>query len=129
MILVPLLLYLATWNLLKDYPNIKLKKETYHCRLLRFTIPNTIHKKQKFTEIQITDNVGATFHGFMCYSKMTNLRGSDISFHGEFFVGKRKTDVYREGNWIYVIKFIGDLCLVAILLLTLINKKVIQIYF
>ena len=58
------------------------------------------------------------FCGFMHYSEISNLRRSGITFHDTFrkvFIEKYKTDVYREGNWIYIIKSIGNLCPVKII--------------
>ena len=59
------------------------------------------------------------FCGFMRYSEVCNLRRSDVTFHDRFikvFIEKCKTDVYREGNWTYMIISTGNLCPVKILL-------------
>ena len=54
-------------------------------------------------------------------NKMHHLKyGNDIHerFHDIFmklFIERFKTDVYREGNWIYIIKATGNLCAVKIL--------------
>ena len=58
------------------------------------------------------------FCSLMGYSEISNLLGSDITFHDTFmkvFIEKYKTDVYRKGNWLYMTKSTGNLCLVKIL--------------
>ena len=54
----------------------------------------------------------------MRYSEISNLRRSNVIFHDTFmklFIEKYKTDVYREGNWVYMIKSTGNLSPVKIL--------------
>ena len=52
------------------------------------------------------------------YFAMSNLRRSGMTFHNTFmkgFMGKCKTDVYRQGNWIYMIKSTRNFCPAKIL--------------
>ena len=53
------------------------------------------------------------FSGFMRYSKISNLKMCDIKFfdtHMKLFIEKSKTDMYREGNWIFISKIDSYLC-------------------
>ena len=53
------------------------------------------------------------FCGFMRYSEICNLQRSDIYFESTYvklFIEKSKTDIYREGNWIYLSKSGSVLC-------------------
>ena len=45
--------------------------------------------------------------GILKYSEVSNLRMSDIVIHDSYmaiFVGKSKTDIYRNGSWHYLAK-------------------------
>ena len=58
------------------------------------------------------------FCSFMHHSEISNLRRSEITFYDIFmkvFIEKCKTDVRREGNLIYMIKFTRNSCPVKIL--------------
>ena len=47
------------------------------------------------------------------YREVSNLRMPDIVIHDsyvEIFIEKIKTDVYRNGNWLYLAKSIFKLC-------------------
>ena len=53
------------------------------------------------------------YAGFMRYSEISGLRRCDIifyEFHLKLFIEKSKTDVYREGNWIYISRTESELC-------------------
>ena len=53
------------------------------------------------------------FCSFTRFSQIINLCRSDISFEGMYmklFIEKTKIDVYREVNWIYIVKPTGNLC-------------------
>ena len=58
----------------------------------------------------------------MRYSEISGLRRCDVHFCDSYlklFIEKSKTDVYREGNWIYISKIQSELCPVKNLLLYL----------
>ena len=45
------------------------------------------------------------FTGFMTFSKVTSVKGCDIIFtetYMKIFIEKDKTDIYREGAWVYI---------------------------
>ena len=49
----------------------------------------------------------------MRYSEISGLRRCDVHFCDSYlklFIEKSKTDVYREGNWIYISKIQSELC-------------------
>jgi len=51
-------------------------------------------------------------------NELANIQPSDIFFHEEFvvvFVPKSKTDVYREGNYVYISKLESNYCPVEVL--------------
>ena len=59
-----------------------------------------------------------SFMGFLRYSEVSILRMSDIVIHDSnmaIFIEKRKTDIYRNGNWLYLAKLESKLCPIALL--------------
>ena len=75
------------------------------------TEPN-IYNMRTFTLINLS------FCGFLCYSKASNIRRSVIDFQPSYmkiFIEKSKKDIYRNGNWIYIVRGNPELCPVATL--------------
>ena len=59
-----------------------------------------------------------SFMGFLRYSEVSNLRMSDIVIHDSYmaiFIEKSKTDIYRNGNWLYLAKLKSKLCPMSLL--------------
>jgi len=55
------------------------------------------------------------FSGFMRFDEIVNISRSDIQFFDTYikiFIVKSKTDIYREGAWIYIAKSDSELCAV-----------------
>jgi len=62
------------------------------------------------------------YSGFMRYSEIAGLKRCDVIIcesYLKLFIEKCKTDVYREGNWIYISKSESELCPVKNLILYL----------
>ena len=58
------------------------------------------------------------FAGFFCFNELANIQPSHLTFHDDcvkIFVPKSKTDVYREGNYVYIAKLENNYCPVSIL--------------
>ena len=58
------------------------------------------------------------FAGYFRFNELANIQPNHLTFYDEFvkiFVPKSKTDVYREGNCVYVAKLRGNYCPVSIL--------------
>ena len=56
------------------------------------------------------------FSGFMRYSEISNLKLSDIVFCDtplKLFIEKSKTDIYRDGSWVFISKSDSRLCPVS----------------
>ena len=57
-----------------------------------------------------------SFAGFLRFSECQNLRRSDIKIfrdHAMLFIEKSKTDIYREGHWLFLARLNSDLCPVS----------------
>ena len=86
----------------------QIKKIYDHCIN---TEPN-IYNMRTFTLVNLS------FCGFLRYREASNIRRSDINFQRSYmktFIEKSKTDIYRNGNWIYVARGNSELCPVATL--------------
>ena len=58
------------------------------------------------------------FAGFFRFNELANFQPSHLTFHDDcvkIFVPKSKTDVYREGNYVYIAKLENNYCPVSIL--------------
>ena len=57
------------------------------------------------------------FPGFFRFNELANIQPKHLTFCGfvKIFVPRSKTDVYREGNYVYIAKLEGKYCPVAIL--------------
>lgn len=58
------------------------------------------------------------YAGFLRFSEIVNIQRSHVSFkesHLKLFIGKSKTDVYSEGNYVYISRTNSPNCPVALL--------------
>ena len=70
-------------------------------------------------DLRITALCTLGFAGFFRCSELSNILCKHIVFledHIKIFVPHRKTDVYREGNFVYIAKILSKYCPVSILL-------------
>ena len=94
-------------------------------------IPHTSHKKEALTVEQLREAVDflnqegslknmrtknimiLSFVAFLRYSECQNLRRSDFKIFDEYammFIEKSKTDMYRDGHWMFISKLNSELC-------------------
>lgn len=69
-------------------------------------------------DLRIAAVTSLGFAGFFRFNELANIQPNHLFFHEEFvkvFVPKSKTDVYREGNSVYISKFESNYCPVAVL--------------
>ena len=59
-----------------------------------------------------------SFVGFLRYSEVSELKRSDFVFEQTYlkiFIEKSKTDIYRQGNWLFISKLNSHICPISIL--------------
>ena len=59
-----------------------------------------------------------SFMGFLRYSQFSNLKMSDTVIHDSYmaiFTEKSKTDIHRNGSWLYLAKLKSKLCPIRLL--------------
>ena len=69
------------------------------------------------------------FCGFMRYSEISNVKRCDIVFcdtYMKLFIEKSKTDIYREGKWVYISKGDSDICPVKNIRVYLQNAGILE---
>ena len=59
-----------------------------------------------------------SFAGFFRFNELCNIAPNHIKFHSQYikiFVPRSKTDVYREGNYVYISASESQYCPVSVL--------------
>ena len=59
-----------------------------------------------------------SFMGLLRYSEVSNLKMSDIVIHDSYtaiFTDLSKTDIHKNGNWLYLAKLKSKLCPIRLL--------------
>ena len=99
----------------KSQPVIKKKPITTEIRRSILDI----HNKE---DANLKDRIAAlcflAFAGFFRYDELCNIVPKHIEFHSDYiriFVPRSKTDVYREGNYVFISAFRSKYCLVGVL--------------
>jgi len=69
-------------------------------------------------DIRIAALCSLAFAGFFRYIELCNIAPNHIEFHSQYikiFVPRSKTDVYREGNYVYISAWGSQYCPVGVL--------------
>ena len=69
-------------------------------------------------DLRIAALISLGFAGFFRFNELANIQPNHIFFHEEFvkvFAPRSKTDVYREGNCVYISKLDSNYCPVTVL--------------
>lgn len=73
---------------------------------------------QELAKIRIYCMFSLAFSGFLRFNELVNIRFKDIRFcpsHVELFIPRSKTDIFREGNKLYIARTNKNTCPVACL--------------
>lgn len=73
---------------------------------------------QELAKIRIYCMFSLAFSGFLRFDELVNIRFKDIRFcpsHAELFIPRSKTDIFREGNKLYIARTNKNICPVACL--------------
>ena len=76
-------------------------------------IGNYLDKERNLKNLRTKTIILLSFTGFLRYSECQNIKRSDIFLyrdHAKLFIEKSKTDVYREGHWIYLARLNSSFC-------------------
>lgn len=73
---------------------------------------------QELAKIRIYFMFSLAFSGFLRFNELVNIRFKDIRFcpsHVDLFIPRSKTDIFREGNKLYIARTNKNTCPVACL--------------
>lgn len=96
-----------------------LKKEPISTELIKKIIDKFASEGASLKDLRIAALCTLGFAGFFRFSELSNILCKHIVFledHIKIFVPHSKTDVYREGNFVYIAKTLSKYCPVSILL-------------
>ena len=86
--------------------------------IIRSIIDKHGSEEASVKDLRIAAICSFSFAGFLRFNKLSNIQPKHLTFCNGFvkiFVPGSKTDVYREGNYVYIVKLEGKYCPVAIL--------------
>ena len=94
------------------------KKKPVDADLVKSIIDRFGAEGASLKDLRIAAVTSLGFAGFFRFNELANIQPNHLFFHDEFvkvFVPKSKTDVYREGNYVYISKLESNYCPVAVL--------------
>ena len=94
------------------------KKKPVHPAIIRSIIDRHGTEEASLKDLRIAATSSLGFAGFFRFNELANIQPKHLTFcHGfvKIFVPGSKTDVYREGNYVYIAKLENKYCQVAIL--------------
>ena len=94
------------------------KKKPVDADVVKSIIDRFSAEGASLKDLRIAALTSLGFAGFFRFNELANIQPNHIFFHEQFvkiFVPKSKTDVYREGNYVYISKLESNYCPVAIL--------------
>ena len=89
------------------------KKKPLKVEHLRKLYEKVVKNETNLTKLRTFNLCLLGFCGFLRYDELSNIRRYDIVFSDTFmkiFIEKSKTDIYREGAWVYISKGDTDIC-------------------
>ena len=94
------------------------KKKPVHPAIIRSIIDRHGTEEASLKDLRIAAISSLGFAGFFRFNELANIQPKHLTFCDGFvkiFVPRSKTDVYREGNYVYIAKLENKYCPVAIL--------------
>lgn len=94
------------------------KKKPVDPTIIRSIIDRHCSEEASVKDLRIAAICSLGFAGFLRFNELSNIQPNHLTFCNDFvkiFVPGSKTDVYREGNYVYIAKLEGKYCPVAIL--------------
>lgn len=94
------------------------KKMPFFSQIIRDIINVYSKEESNLKDLRVAALCSLAFAGFFRYNELCNILPSHIEFHSEYlriFVPQSKTDVYREGKYVYISATGTRYCLVSVL--------------
>ena len=81
------------------------KKKPLSSQIIKDIIDVYCKEESNLKDLRVAALCSLAFAGFFRYNELSNIVPSHIEFHSDYariFVPQSKTDVYREGNYVYI---------------------------
>ena len=104
-------MYEAARRLTKNCVRKKAPITFEHLQQLKHVLYDTVKSRLKNLRTLVICLLG--FSGFLRFSELINIKYCDLEFHDTFlkvFIEKSKTDVYRDGHSVYIIRCHLPIC-------------------
>ena len=109
-------------NLIESAKRIKskpiAKKKPFSSQIIKDILDAYNKEDANLKDVRIAALCSLAFAGFFRYNELCNNSPNHIEFHGQYikiFVPRSKTDVYREGNYVYISASGTSYCPVSVL--------------
>ena len=107
-------------RILSSLPNAEghnLKKKPITADIIRNILDVYYKKYSNLKDLRVAALCSLAFAGFLRYDDLCNIVPKHIEFHDDYikvFLPRSKTDIYREGNCIYISASSSKYCPVGI---------------
>ena len=94
------------------------KKKTVDADIVKSIVDRFGAEGASLKDLRIAILTSLGFTGFFRFNELANIQPNHTFFHKDFvkvFVPRSKTDVYREGNYVYISKLDSYYCPVTVL--------------
>ena len=102
-----------------DFSSLASDSPNYEARTLKKVIDKYAHANASLSDLRIASLCALGFAGFFRLNEIVNILPKHLEFHDDFlkiFIPRSKTDVYREGNFVFICKISGIYCPVNLIL-------------
>ena len=94
------------------------KKKPFSSQIIKDILDAYNKEGSNLKDIRIAALCSLAFAGFFRFNELCNIAPNHIEFHSQYikiFVPRSKTDVYREGNYVYISASESQYCPVSVL--------------
>ena len=95
------------------------KKAPFTSDMVKKVIDKYAHANASLSDLRIASLCALGFAGFFRFNEIVNILPKHLELHDDFlkiFIPRSKTDVYREGNFVFIRKISGIYCPVNLIL-------------
>ena len=94
------------------------RKKPFSSQIIKDILDAYNKEDANLKDVRIAALCSLAFAGFFRYNELCNISPNHIEFHSQYikiFVPRSKTDVYREGNYVYISASGTSYCPVSVL--------------
>ena len=94
------------------------KKTPITASMLSDIVNKHVHSSSDVADLRLASMCLLAFAGFLRFDELSHIRYSDLVFDSKclkIFIEKSKTDIFRDGQWVYISRLVSAACPVAVL--------------